>query len=163
MKSGSTKSCGCLKATRLGLSRRTHGQSQTRLYKIWKDVRKRCSNKSNQAYDRYGGRGIKVCDEWDNNFQAFCEWSMNNGYGDSLSIDRIDNDGDYTPDNCRWANRQEQVENTRNNIFISINGEIRTAAEWSKITNISRYTLYSRISAEKDISDLLPNAVILKG
>lgn len=87
-----------------------HGMSRTRIYKIWKDMRRRCSNPKRECYKRYGGRGIRVCDEW-HDFINFYEWSMANGYCDNLTIDRINNDGNYEPSNCRWTNQSIQAIN----------------------------------------------------
>ena len=105
LRQGKTVSCGCHRKTLLV----THGLYQTRLHRIWRGMKQRCSNPNKQHYDRYGGRGIKVCDEWENDFQAFYNWAMSNGYRDDLTIDRIDNDGDYEPSNCQWIT---QAENT---------------------------------------------------
>ena len=104
----------------------------------------RCENKNNTSYERYGGRGIKICDEWRNNIFAFYEWAIKNGYKKGLSIDRIDNDGDYSPDNCRWATVRQQCNNKSKNINISIDGETHTAAEWSRILGIPKGTITSR-------------------
>ena len=107
-------------------------------------------------FDRYGGRGIKVCDEWQE-FLPFYEWAMANGYADNLTIDRIDNDGDYRPGNCRWATRTEQNNNTKKNHYITYNGKTHTIAEWSRITGIKYGTLINRINnlkwdAEKSLT-----------
>lgn len=103
------KSCGCMKSQILKESTTTHGMTGTRIHDIWCAMRARCNNKNNSAWGWYGGRGIKVCDEW-SSFVVFHEWAMSNGYDDDLTIDRIDSDGNYEPSNCRWIT---QSENTR--------------------------------------------------
>ncbi len=103
VKRGLSPSCGCMRGK----------DSYTRLYHIWKGMRARCSNKNNDSFSHYGGRGILVCEEWKNSFYIFKIWANANGYSDSLSIDRINNDGNYEPSNCRWANNLTQARNTR--------------------------------------------------
>lgn len=100
---GKTKSCGCLKISLLIKKLTTHGQSQTRLYMIWQTMKKRCLNIKRRDYKYYGGRGIRICDEWLNNFKSFFEWAVTHGYNDNLTIDRINNDGNYEPSNCRFV------------------------------------------------------------
>ena len=107
--------------------------SKTRPYDIWQNMKGRCYNPHNPRYDRYGGRGITVCDEWKEDFNAFYEWSVQNGYSDDLTIDRIDNDKGYSPDNCRWATQEEQARNRESNIKITIGNATKTLKEWCEI------------------------------
>jgi len=114
--SGKTQSCGCItkEIAKTGINRRKHGLWGTRLHRIWGAMKTRCFNKNFARYKDYGGRGITVCDEWKNNFDAFYDWAMAHGYSDELSIDRIDVNGNYEPLNCRWSTIQEQNVNKRN-------------------------------------------------
>lgn len=105
---GETASCGCV-VTEAHSHGFTVGNQRPRIYGIWAGMKQRCTNQNNDKYPRYGGRGIKVCAEWMNDFQAFYTWAMENGYRDDLTIDRIDNDGDYTPDNCQWITNEENI------------------------------------------------------
>lgn len=111
LKRNHTKSCGCL---RQGLAK--HRKTDTRLFNVWKSMKRRCNGKTDKNYDRYGGRGITVCEEWQHNFQAFYDWSMANGYDENAprgkcTIDRIDNDKGYLPENCRWVDMKVQTRN----------------------------------------------------
>lgn len=112
LRSGKSTSCGCAKAETAGLLRRTHGASGSRLYNIWKGMRARCNNPNNPRYDNYGGRGITICDDW-NRFQLFAAWAASVGYRDGLSIERMDVNGNYEPDNCMWAGAAVQSANRR--------------------------------------------------
>lgn len=123
-----------------------HGMSQSRLYKIWVDMKRRCYNSHNKYYFRYGGRGIKVCDEWKNNFIAFADWALNNGYQDHLSIERNNIDGDYEPDNCSWITSAEQQKNTSRTHYITINGVTKCMSEWARIYQISPDLIKDRIN-----------------
>lgn len=150
---GNTKSCGCLHNEG---NRKTHGQCGTRLYRIWKLMKARCYQESSRIYKYYGGRGITVCDEWQK-FEPFHEWAMANGYGDDLTIDRINVNGNYEPSNCRWATNEEQHNNTRRNVMLTYNGETMSLSQWAHRLNMPVETLWSRIfsykwSVEKAIS-----------
>lgn len=144
LRSGDVRSCGCLKRERDKEFSATHHESKTRLYRIWKAMRGRCNNPNNSDYEYYGGRGIRVCDEWNQSYYAFKEWAMKHGYRDGLSIDRIDVNGNYCAENCRWINHLEQCNNRTNNLFITHNGEEHTISEWARISSIKYSTLYYR-------------------
>ena len=143
---GVVKSCGCLAKQALIERCVTHGKTKHPLYSKWHTMKSRCNNSNNASYERYGGRGIKVCDEWENSFQAFYEWSMANGYKKGLSIDRIDNDGNYEPANCRWVTQEEQCNNRRTSHKLTYEGETHTITEWSKITGIKRKIISQRVN-----------------
>lgn len=148
LRSGACRSCGCLHreaAREQGLKSTTHGLTGTRLYRIWANMKTRCYNKRNRNYARWGARGITVCDEWRDNFQAFYDWAMANGYDDDLTIDRIDNDKGYYPENCRWATYEEQANNTRHNTHITFRGETHTLEYWSRHLGIDKTTLHYRL------------------
>lgn len=114
-----------------------------RLYSIWINIKTRCCNPKTRVYKHYGGRGIKVCDEWQNNFQEFYYWAINNGYKDDLSIDRINVNGDYTPDNCRWADDFQQARNKTNNIIVQIGDKKYVLKELCRNKNINYKTAHS--------------------
>lgn len=110
---GNTKSCGCLQKKRTSLARKTHGDSNSRLYKIYIHIKTRCHNQNEIQFKDWGGRGISICDEWDNSYETFKDWALKNGYKENLSIDRKNNDGNYEPSNCRWVKKEIQARNTR--------------------------------------------------
>lgn len=144
----STKSCGCLHSEmsrQRVLKRSKHNMAYTRLYKIWVGIKTRCYNIKCKIYKYYGGKGIQICEEWKNDFLAFYNWAILNGYDDSLSIDRIDNNDDYNPSNCRWSTDIEQANNKTDNRYIKIGSESHTLSEWCKIKNISRTAVYKRM------------------
>ena len=122
-----------------------HGQRHTKLYEVWLTMKQRCSNPKTESYRLYGGEGKSVCDEWLNDFQAFYTWSMAHGYSEGLSIERIDGNKGYSPDNCRWATQIEQANNTRRNHFITYADETHTIAEWARIRNLTYPALMHRI------------------
>lgn len=144
---GNTNSCGCLQKEMLLKSSITHGMSGTRIHGIWNDMKSRCNLTTNQNYHRYGGRGIKVCSEWSglNGFENFYEWSINNGYRDIFSIDRIDNNGAYSPDNCRWSDMITQCNNRRNSKFLEYKGQTKTLSQWVRELNLKYPRTYHRI------------------
>lgn len=119
--------------------------SDTRLYEIWRGMKRRCNDDNRKEYHIYGGRGIKVCKEWETNFGAFRNWALNNGYNDTLTIERNDVNGNYEPSNCRWATKKEQANNRRDNKFLTHNGKTLTIAQWAKELNIHENTLRNRI------------------
>lgn len=144
LRSGKSKSCGCLQKEAVSKSNTIHGMRNTRLYTIWLKMKNRCQNSNHKDYHLYGGRGITVCNEWQQ-FEPFYEWAMSNGYSEDLTIDRINNDGGYSPDNCRWATVKEQANNKRNTCWVTYNGETRTLSEWSELVGIKHSVLQSRI------------------
>lgn len=144
LKSGKSRNCGCVRKEKFNNAK--HKQSYTRLYHIWTAMKERCFNENNNAYKHYGGRGITVCDEWLNDFQAFYNWAMANGYKDDLTIDRIDSNGNYEPSNCRWVTQKEQCNNTRRNVVIEFNGKEQTLQQWADEMNISCKTLWGRLN-----------------
>ena len=128
----------------------SHGASSTRLYRIWHGMKQRCNNPKVRVYKYYGGRGIKVCEEWEHSFTAFKEWAAAHGYADNLEIDRKDNDKGYSPNNCRWISKKDNLRNRRSYAksnrrgIININGESKTMKEWANISGISFGTLRHR-------------------
>lgn len=133
IKSGHTRSCGCLEAEGNNYAHRLSG---TRIYKIWKGIKTRCYNQNHHTYAYYGARGIRMCDEWYNDFMSFYTWSMENGYNDSLSIDRINPNGHYEPNNCRWVTQKEQQYNKQNSITVNYYGE-RSLLDLARLLNVS--------------------------
>ena len=142
--SGNTKSCGCyLKEKRKQyISNYLHGESKTRLHTIWCEMKRRCYCKTDKAYNNYGGRGIKVCEEWKNNYLCFKEWAINNDYKENLTIDRINNDGDYEPNNCRWINKKQQANNRRTNIKIRYKNKEYTLKQLAELLQIKYSKIY---------------------
>lgn len=142
---GNVTSCGCVRRKRCGDRFRTHGCGRTKLYKVWKSMRDRCLNPKNRAYISYGGRGITVCSEWNNSYESFRDWALSNGYSGGLSIDRVNNDKGYYPENCRWATSAQQANNKRNNKEIEYNGETHTISEWERILGFKKSSLNARL------------------
>lgn len=143
LKSGRTQGCGCYQRQRAKEYHTKHGMCGERIYWIWVDMKRRCKSQSRKCFDRYGGRGIAVCEEW-KAFEPFYEWAIANGYREDLTIDRIDNDSDYCPENCRWATQKEQCNNTSSNHRITYNGETHTLVEWAEILGLPKSVMYDR-------------------
>lgn len=152
LRNGHAKSCGCYKLDQIleNPPHYKHGQVRTRLYRIWCEMYTRCYNSHNPNYSRYGGRGISICDEWQD-FANFYSWAMANGYQESLSIDRINNDGNYEPSNCRWATKKEQANNTSRNRIYYIDGEHLNIRQISEKYSIDYQRLWDRLRKGWDI------------
>lgn len=158
--SRSARSCGCLRSESLKKhyaehpKQSKHGHSRERLFNIWYLMIYRCSSEKFMSYKNYGGRGISVCNEWtdtETGYESFKVWAENNGYNDELTIDRIDNNGDYTPENCRWIKMSEQACNKRNNILIEYDNRVQTASEWAREIDMPYKTFMNRIYLGWDI------------
>lgn len=142
--SGVTQSCGCYQRERTSTTNRLHGESGTRLYKIWKHMKGRCLCKSDKNYSLYGGRGISIYENWMNSYENFRNWAIQSGYSEKLTIDRINVDGNYCPENCRWVTVKAQANNKRTNIYVTLGNETHTLAEWGEINGISYETIDKR-------------------
>lgn len=147
LKSGGTRSCGCLHDENSKNTKwKTHGESGTRLYRKWQSMKARCYQPNSTKYKNYGGRGITVCDQWRSDYAAFRDWALANGYEDGLTIDRIDVNGNYEPSNCRWTTQKKQQNNRSNNRMLTYNGETKSLTEWAEDTGISEMVLRARIT-----------------
>jgi hypothetical protein len=158
LRRGHTQSCGCLQMERTGNANRRHGESKQRISRIWSSMKARCTNPTVKCYPRYGGRGIKVCEEWDS-YENFRDWALLNGYKDGLTVDRINNDGDYEPGNCRWTTKKEQSNNMRSNVRISFGGEEMTVAQWSRKMGFKDKTLHWRLKSGWSIEKAITTKV----
>lgn len=143
LRNGTVNSCGCRRAKRKPTLR--HGMSHTKLYWVWGNIKKRCYNTSDRAYKNYGGRGIFMCDAWKNSFESFAKWAINNGYSDSLTIERVDVNGNYCPENCTWIPMNEQQNNRTTCLPFTHNGETKNLAEWCSYYNLPYVTVHNRI------------------
>lgn len=131
-----------------------HGGTNTRLYKIWGSMKERCYRKKHSHYKNYGGRGIKICEEW-KDFSAFQNWAYQYGYDDTLTIDRIDVDGNYEPSNCRWVTMKEQENNRRNNRVLVYKGVKYTASQLANLVGLNVSTIFYRLYKGWDIEDVV--------
>lgn len=154
LRDGTTVSCGCycreIHTTHGGCA----GRKNERLYAVWANIKGRCYTITDDAYELYGGRGIKMCDEWHYDYGSFREWALNNGYDETAcshqcTLDRIDTNGNYCPENCRWADPEVQQNNKRTNFIIEYCGEKHTLAQWSRILDIDMIVLWSRLRKHK--------------
>lgn len=154
LRGGSTRSCGCLRAEQKSAWMSKSAQWNTKhgmakrgrianLYTRWESMRNRCYNPSNIMYHRYGGRGIRVCDEWEE-FEPFKEWAIANGFNKGLALDRVDGNGDYCPGNCRWVTQKENNRNKSNLVYLTIDGERHLLVDWAEMTGQPRARLYYR-------------------
>ena len=140
---GKTMACGCLRLERVKEANSTHGASLTPTHKIWLGINRRCRNVNDRSYPKYGGRGITICERW-NDFSNFLA-DMGERPGPKYSIDRIDNNGPYSPENCRWATNTQQVRNRRNTLMQEYNGTVKPLAKWADELGIKYQTLFQRI------------------
>lgn len=155
--SGASTSCGCYNKEQVSKTHKKHGAYCSSLYCVWENMKQRCLNKNHPSYKNYGERGIKICKEWMDNYIKFENWALENGYSKNLTIDRIDNDKDYCPENCRFIPFIENQNNKRTNTYLEFNGEMHTIAEWARKLNINTRTLVTRLdtlgwSIEKALS-----------
>lgn len=156
LRTGNVKSCGCLRSDE-NKRRATHNKSRSRLYNIYYGMRKRCYTNTHKFYSDYGGRGIIICDEWLNKhhgFQSFCEWALNNGYDDTLTLERLNVDGNYCPENCTWVSRKRQANNRRNSLHISFNGKTLTPSEWETECGIPAQIIRKRYRNGYDVEKI---------
>lgn len=151
LRKGTTISCGCYNKE---IITKDNPKRKRKLYSIYRGIKDRCCNQNNKSYHNYGGRGITISEEW-NDYDSFENWAYANGYKQGLWLDRIDNDGNYSPDNCRWTTPKEQQNNKRTNIYITIKGETKTLQQWSDISGINFATLKRRLDLGWNFEDLL--------
>lgn len=161
--SGNTKSCGCLNRD-LTIERNfKHGyktrNSHNRLYNIWNDMNRRCTNPNRKGAKDYVNKGIKVCEDW-KDFSNFNKWALENGYSDELTIERKDNSKGYNPENCIWISKEEQSKNRTTNHYITFNNETKTLTDWAKKMNINRTTLTSRLKRGWSIEKALTTPLL---
>lgn len=161
--SGKTKSCGCFKFERIREASTTHGLSKSKIFKLWKSIRNRCYNKNSPKYRNYGGRGIKVCYEWNSNFIKFNEWCLEHGWRDGLQIDRIDNNGDYEPSNCHFITNVENqaigkksIPNTNKSGYMGIHWSKQTK-KWKSTITINRKQIHGGFFSS--IDDAVKNRI----
>ena len=153
LREGKTHSCGCIKREQTVEMFKTHGETHSPLYRLWAGMKNRCDNTHASKYANYGGRGIKVCPEWETNYPAFRDWCLANGYRKGLTIERIDVDADYSPSNCVFATQKVQQNNRRNNHRITYNGETKTLSQWAEHLGMTYKMLEHRINRGWSVED----------
>lgn len=155
-----TKMCKQCSAKIVGEKNKTHGLEGTRIYITWSNMKKRCDNPKETGYENYGGRGIRYCDEW-KKFEPFYDWAISHGYSDSLTLDRIDVNGNYEPSNCRWITHKEQCNNKRNTWHITAFGKTLPCAEWARKYGVNKSTIKGRLirgwDPERAVSEPVKN------
>jgi hypothetical protein len=156
---GRIDNCGCKTFAKRQKVKQTHGESKSRLFKIWIGMHTRCYNKTAKSYEVYGGRGIKICSEWMNDYTVFRDWALSSGYDEQKSIDRIDVNGDYDPSNCRWVDQTVQANNTTKNHRIFYNGKSHTLAEWARIKGFPVWTIQNRMKYGWSIEKIMETPV----
>lgn len=158
---GKSLSCGCYHKKRVIRSQTTHGMSDTRLYGIFYNMKSRCNNPNNSRYKDYGARGIRVCEEWENSFDSFLDWALTHGYTEKSTIDRIDNDRGYFPENCRWVSMQDQRNNRRNTVRVEVAGRtfplkhLCDLMQWDYPKYYARWRRKTNTFTEEELSQLL--------
>lgn len=157
LRSGKTKSCGCQRISNNKSRATIHYEENKKLYYVYHSMKDRCNKPQNKSYRFYGGRGITVCDEWNEKygFTAFMKWAYNNGYKEGLELDRIDNNGNYEPSNCRWVTHREQAHNTRQNVYAEYNGEKRILSDWAREFGINIRTFCYHYNQGKTIGEIV--------
>lgn len=166
IKSGNSKSCGCYKkemSKNNGKGNITHGLTNHKLYHVWNNIKDRCNNPNCVVYHNYGKRGISICKEWVDDFQTFYDWSMNNGYSEKLDIDRINNDGNYEPSNCRYVTRVVNTRNRRTSKLLTYKNQTKNLYDWADEFNINHHTIFKRLRTGYTIEEALETPInILK-
>ena len=145
LRSSAIRSCGCLRKENTKNMRSKHGLRNTQIYRTWANIKTRCYNPNKDTFNYYGGRNVEMCQDWKEDFINFYNWSMEHGYKEGLTIDRINPSGNYEPNNCRWVTMKEQQNNKLNNHYIMYEGQKHTLMEWSEILNINYRTLHKRL------------------
>ena len=146
---GHTRSCGCLAKELAGTYfRKWLTEDEENLSHVYNAMKQRCYDPNNKSYTDWGGRGITICDEWLNNKRSFVDWALSHGYKPGLTIDRIDNNGAYCPDNCRWVDRTVQANNRRSNLYVTVNGITHTLADWARLLNVRYIEFWKKEDSE---------------
>ena len=159
LKNGTTKSCGCL---RYEVAHARKKIKSHRLHTIWSSMKQRCNNPNNAKYKSYGGRGVKICEDW-LDFSNFFDWAINNGYSDNLSIDRIDVNGNYEPSNCRWVSNKIQARNKQNTVYLEYEGISKSISDWADEKGISHEVIKKRMSLGWTAEEILNIPVLPTG